>query len=138
MLRICRNSYTVHMSPTLSRSSTIRHFEHSDAIEIYNEIIFDFYTGLSHTYGCCKFEIFALNTTAFPALPLPPSFLTHHICSPLLQHPHTTTHTPPPTHPTHTPPPTHHHLHTTTHTPPPTVIPFMPLVMKGKFIPPSP
>ena len=51
------------------------------------------------TYGCCKFEIFALNMTAFPAIPLPPSSLTHHMFStPTHHHPHTTTHTPPPTH----------------------------------------
>ena len=74
------------------------------------------------TYGCCEFEIFALNMTAFPAIPLPPSSLTHHMFSspltPTHHHPHTTTYTPPPTHhyphTTHTPPPTHHHPHTRT------------------------
>ena len=32
------------MNPTLNGSSAIRHFKHSDAIEICNRIIFDFYT----------------------------------------------------------------------------------------------
>ena len=36
------------LSPTLNRSSEIRRFERSDAIEIRNGIIFDFYTGLTH------------------------------------------------------------------------------------------
>ena len=36
------------MSPTLNGSSAIRHFKHSNAIEIRNRITFDFYTGLSH------------------------------------------------------------------------------------------
>ena len=36
------------MSPTLNRSSVIRHFERSDAIEICDRITFDFYTGLPH------------------------------------------------------------------------------------------
>ena len=36
------------MSPALNGSSVIRHFEHSDAIEMHDGIIFDFYTGLPH------------------------------------------------------------------------------------------
>ena len=42
--------YEVHMSPTLSRSSAIRRFKHSNAIEICDGIPFDFYTGLPHMY----------------------------------------------------------------------------------------
>ena len=42
------------MSPTLNESSAIRHFEHSDAIEIRNGIIFDFYTGLPHMFSDMK------------------------------------------------------------------------------------
>ena len=42
--------YEVHMSPTLSRSSAIRHFKHSNAIEICDGIPFDFYTGLPHVW----------------------------------------------------------------------------------------
>ena len=38
----------MHMSPALNGSSVIRRFERSDAIEICDGIIFDFYTGLSH------------------------------------------------------------------------------------------
>ena len=40
--------YEVHMSPGLNGSSVIRCFKHSDAIEIHDRIIFNFYTGLSH------------------------------------------------------------------------------------------
>ena len=36
------------MSPALNRSSAIRRFEGSDAIEIRDGITFDFYTGLPH------------------------------------------------------------------------------------------
>ena len=39
------------MSPALNGSSPIRRFEGSDAIEIRNGIIFDFYTELPHMYG---------------------------------------------------------------------------------------
>ena len=35
-----------HMSPTLNESSAIQRFECSDAIEIRDGILFDFYTGL--------------------------------------------------------------------------------------------
>ena len=40
--------YEVRMSPALNGSSTIRRFKHSNAIEIREGIIFDFYTGLPH------------------------------------------------------------------------------------------
>ena len=36
------------MSPALNGRSAIRHFKHSDAIEIRDGITFDFYTGLPH------------------------------------------------------------------------------------------
>ena len=36
------------MNPALNGSSAIRHFKHSDAIEIRDGITFDFYTGLPH------------------------------------------------------------------------------------------
>ena len=42
--------YEASMSPTLNRSSAIRRFERSDAIEIRYRITFDFYTGLPHIY----------------------------------------------------------------------------------------
>ena len=38
--------HTVQMSPTLNGSSALEHFEHSNAIEIRNEI----YPGLPHMY----------------------------------------------------------------------------------------
>ena len=38
-------------SPTLNRSSAIRHFKCSNAIEIRNRITFDFYTGLPHIHS---------------------------------------------------------------------------------------
>ena len=34
----------------LNESSTIQHFEYSNAIEIFNGIIFDFYTGLPQIF----------------------------------------------------------------------------------------
>ena len=37
------------MSPTFNGSAAIRHFEGSDAIEIHDEITFEFYMGLPHT-----------------------------------------------------------------------------------------
>ena len=39
---------TARLSPALNGSSEIRSLECSDAIEIHNGIIFDFYTGLPH------------------------------------------------------------------------------------------
>ena len=38
------------MSPALSGSSAIWHFEGNDAIEIRDKITFDFYTGLPQMY----------------------------------------------------------------------------------------
>ena len=40
--------YEARMSPALNRSSATQLFEHSDATEIRNGIIFDFYTGLPY------------------------------------------------------------------------------------------
>ena len=40
--------YTSHMSPALNGSSEIQRFERSDAIEIHDGIIFNFYTRLAH------------------------------------------------------------------------------------------
>ena len=34
------------MNPTLNEGSVLQHFEHGNAIEIRNEIMFDFYPGL--------------------------------------------------------------------------------------------
>ena len=48
-MRNCVDScriYTARLSPALNGRSEIRRFERSDAIEICNGIIFDFYTGL--------------------------------------------------------------------------------------------
>ena len=44
------NSFDIHNStkPAFNGSSAIHHFKHSDAIEICDGIIFNFYTGLSH------------------------------------------------------------------------------------------
>ena len=36
------------MNPTLNGSSALQHFKHSNAIEIRNGIMFDFYLGLPH------------------------------------------------------------------------------------------
>ena len=43
-----QRNHISHLSPTLNGSLEIRRFECSDAIEIRNGIIFDFYTGLPH------------------------------------------------------------------------------------------
>ena len=45
------------MFPTLNGSSAIRHFKHSDAIEIHNGITFDFYTVLPHIRVMCGIKI---------------------------------------------------------------------------------
>ena len=40
--------YTEHMSPALNGSSALECFERSNAIEMRNGIMFDFYPGLPH------------------------------------------------------------------------------------------
>ena len=45
-----QRNYTPRMSPTLNGSSEIQCFECSDAIEIRNGILLDFYTGLPHVF----------------------------------------------------------------------------------------
>ena len=40
----------MHMSPALNGRSAIQRFEGSNAIEIRNEITFDFYMGLPHLF----------------------------------------------------------------------------------------
>ena len=40
------------MSPALNGSSSLERFERSNAIEIRNGIVFDFYPGLPHIYVC--------------------------------------------------------------------------------------
>ena len=52
--------YTVRMSPALNISSALQLFERSNAIEIRNGIMFDFYPGLPHmhhsaSYTCSLF-----------------------------------------------------------------------------------
>ena len=45
------NTYHVlpaRMSPTLSKSSVLEHFERSNAIKVRNGTMFDFYPGLPH------------------------------------------------------------------------------------------
>ena len=42
------NVYTARMSPALNGSSALQRFECSNAIEIRNRIMFDFYLGLPH------------------------------------------------------------------------------------------
>ena len=51
------------MSPALNGSSAIWRFEGSDAIEIRNEITFDFYTGLPDVHFTYK-SIFAIEIHA--------------------------------------------------------------------------
>ena len=50
---MCFVDYEVLKSLTLNGSSAIRCFECSDAIEIRDGILFNFYTGLSHNYINC-------------------------------------------------------------------------------------
>ena len=54
--------YKARMSPTLNRSSGIRRFKHSNAIEIHDGITFDFYTGLPHIPS--QFKICQANNIA--------------------------------------------------------------------------
>ena len=46
--------YKARMSPVLNGSSAIRHFKHSNAIEIRDRITFDFYTGLYNYHHSTK------------------------------------------------------------------------------------
>ena len=48
-INIC-HVYTVRMSPALNGSSALQCFERSNAIEIHNRIMFDFYPALPHMY----------------------------------------------------------------------------------------
>ena len=51
MLGKLMNTYqvnTVRMSYALNRSSALERFEHGNAIEIRNRLMFDFYPGLPH------------------------------------------------------------------------------------------
>ena len=45
------------MSPALNGSSVVRHFERSDATEIRDGIIFDFYTGVTYCITVIKVHI---------------------------------------------------------------------------------
>ena len=47
------------MSPVLNGSSMLEHFEHSDATEIRNGIMFDFYTGLPHIYHIINSQVWS-------------------------------------------------------------------------------
>ena len=126
------------MSPTLNGSSMLECFEQSNASEICNRVMFDFYLGLPH-----KYIYQHIHTPHDPSLLLhTPTHLsllhihtqpyihrhTHkhtHITTHLPTHthafhphPHTHTHTSAPTYYTHmhsTHPPTHTHTHTHTH-----------------------
>ena len=48
------------MIPALNISSAIRRFKRSDAIEIHNGTIFDFYTGLPHVENHTSIAPFTL------------------------------------------------------------------------------
>ena len=45
------------MSPALNGSSALQRFERSNAIEIRNGIMFDFYPGLPHIYIYGKYTV---------------------------------------------------------------------------------
>ena len=51
--------YTVCTSPALNGSSALECFEHSNASEIRNRIIFDFYPGLPHVLLLCLQQRYA-------------------------------------------------------------------------------
>ena len=66
------NIYEACMSTALNGSSVIWRFEGSDAIEIRNEITFNFYTGLPHVVG----SHYTLSAQTIPTdVTLPPSTL---------------------------------------------------------------
>ena len=50
------------MSPALNGSSALQRFEHSNAIEIRNGIMFDFYPGLPHLMRSTTEEVNILKT----------------------------------------------------------------------------
>ena len=41
------------MNPALNRNTALQRFERDSAVELRNEIIFEFYPGLPHMYVCC-------------------------------------------------------------------------------------
>ena len=47
------------MSPALNGSSALQRFEHSNAIEIRNGIMFDFYLGLPHMSNSLYMYLYA-------------------------------------------------------------------------------
>ena len=56
--------YTEHMSPALNGSSVLECFERSNAIEMRNGIMFDFYPGLPHIIklrACCSTSLHVTN-----------------------------------------------------------------------------
>ena len=56
-------AFTQHvLNPALNRSSEIQRFERSDAIEIRNGIISDFYTGLPHIIFILQFDSWKLSS----------------------------------------------------------------------------
>ena len=72
------------MSPALNGSSTLERFERSNASEIRNGIMFDFYQGLPHTLylvatGWYMHQITYLLISQYkrPALPIAPLVRTH-------------------------------------------------------------
>ena len=54
------------MSPALNGSSEIRHFKHSNALEICNGITFDFYTGLPHMVFFAAEDVCVTMTSSMP------------------------------------------------------------------------
>ena len=59
----------MRMSPALNGSSALEHFEHSNASEIRNGIMFDFYPGLPHLtiILLCWFRLTVLPSSGFRA-----------------------------------------------------------------------
>ena len=55
------------MGPTPNGSSTLQHFEHGNALEIRNGIMFDFYPGLQHVR--LLFEILSVSRLEIVLLP---------------------------------------------------------------------
>ena len=58
--------YTAHMNPSLNGSSALERFERGNAIEIHNEIMFDFYWELpQHVLEFC-FRCLFLTSSPLP------------------------------------------------------------------------
>ena len=66
MLRRLISIFAVCMSPTLNGSFALQHFEHGNAVELHNKIMFNFYPGLPHNYIVIKGRVVFVRYNPLP------------------------------------------------------------------------